>query len=410
MKSLILPFMLALACAGGVRAFPCRTEYGAVEVPGAEGFTPGDSSVRRNIQRTRRAIGGQNGKVVCVLVPKSEADGGGPYSELLTLSQSAMTNAIDDAAFEGIARTTREQIAALREQVVNGLVFGNFHQGRGYYFNTMEVIRTGDQRIAAFTVMGGIHLRGHLFSFVAHTTADDPARRAKWISAAKSWAEGMVAGNAPKKASGGAPLIATFANIDDFKMLAFSLGKTERIRTRDRERPDAVDVKFEYSKLLQPRPGGGLGYPTLLSANLDGFNLNVGVGDAPISEGLDGELDAFSRAGEDAAAALADGLAGKIAAERGQTGEAFDSGFIRIGGRNGLWRDSWLPGTGDGDSPQACRTFWVQLAGRRVFEMQFLLQDTFTAIVPVADLNRLNVGIGRMVQSLAFQNRRQLKR
>lgn len=409
-KRHLAPVLFALAFAPFAHGFPCRTEYGAVKVIEPAGFTPGDSAVRKNIQRTRRALGGQNGKVVCVLIPESEAGGDGAYSELITLSQSALTNALDDAGFAEISQNTREQMAVLKKQVVNGLVFDNFREGHRYYFNTLEVGREGSAEATTFTVMGGIHLHGHLFSFVAHTTSANPERRRKWLADAQAWAVKMVAANSTVKPFGDRPPIATVANIDDFKLIAFTLGKTERIRTRDKDRPEAVDVKFEYPRPLEPRPGGGRGYPTLLSGVLDGFVFEVGVGDVPVSAALDAELDAFTVARARDAEAMADGIAGRIAAERGDPPECFDSGYMKIGGRNAAWRDSWAPRDAGGKSPVATKTVWVQLAGGRLFEMKFLLQDTWSEIVPIADLRRFNVGMNKMANSISFQNKRQLKR
>lgn len=395
---------------GAASAFPCRTNYGALDVADMDGFVFGDSVVRKNIQRTKKVIGGHSGKVVCVLVPKGETGGDGGFSELISLSETSVTNAITKAEFAAIAKSSGEQVAALGGQVINGLKFGNFRQGDGFYCNTMEIGQEGAVT-EAFTVMGGAYLGGHFYSFVAHTSSVDAEARAKWMDSSVKWIQATVAACERRgRAKGDAPVFGSVAGIDDFRLLSVSLGKVERVRTRDRENPDFPDVKFEYPKVLSARAAVA-GLKPQYGAEVDGFELLMGLGETALGEALDAEFDAFSEARKDAAAELAGALADHLAQAAGCGNSAFASGVMEVGGRNGVWRDSWeSQAQGLGGSAYATKTIWVQMAGGRALMLKFMLRDMRTDIVPVVDLGHFNTMMVKVVQSLSFQDKKQLKR
>lgn len=409
MKTKTLIFAAVAMTGFAAAAFPCRSDYGALEIAEIDGLVFGDSIVRKNIQRSKKVIGGQSGRVVCVLVPEGETGADGGFSKMISLSETSITNKISQEDFNAIAKSSGEQVAALEGQVINGFTFGDFHRGEGYYCNTMEVLQ--GSTAAAFTVMGGAYVAGHLFSFVAHTATLDPEEQKQWTATAQAWIRETAAANKTRVQNGNAgPVIGSVASIDDFKLLSISLGKSERVRTRDKANPDVPDVKFEYPKMMTACSAVA-GLKPQFGTEIDDYELLIGLGVTRLDEGLDAEFDRFYEADNDAAAALAGGLADRLAAAAGCGNAAFASGMMEIGGRNGVWRDSWEGAApGAGGSGYATKSLWVQMAGGRALMLKFMLRDLKTDIIPAADLGHFNTMMVKVIHSLSFQDKKQLKR
>lgn len=393
-------------------AFPCRTEFGAIEVAEVPGFAAGNSIVRKSIQRTKKAMGGQNGRVVCALVPENELGRGGAFSEILSISQTSITNSITAAEFEGIAEISRNQIESLEGQVIKGLVFDNFRRGNGYYCNTMELRAESEGGASAFTIMGAAMLNNHLFSFVAHSSTTDEAARRAWMEKTISWVKATLSANSHSWTfRADKPVFSTVANIDDFKLTAVSLGKTEKMRTRNKADPSVLDMSFEYPKQLLPIEAAGSGH--MLKGTFDGFDYCIKIGDAETDAAMEMEIDAFLEATPDAAKELAPKLAEKFATSSGaDLGPQLAVGSLALAGRNAVWRDSWqkFSGPKDSGSDYATKTIWLPAGRGRAFTMQFLLRDNLSSIVPVADLQHFNMTMKKTAESLKIQNKKQFKR
>jgi len=395
-------------------AFPCRTGFGAIEVPALEGFTPGDSVVKKGISRTMKAIGGQSGKVACVLVHESEIGSEEGFSELISISQTSIEAAVSDADFRVIVETTRAQIDALSTQVIRGFRFGGFQVGDGYYCNTLEtgVSEAGDG--ATYALMGGVLLGGRLFSFVAHSaTAHDAAARDAWKARSLGWIGRLRAANARGfiVADPVRPPISTTPNIDGYTLAGVSLERLERARTRDAGVASAIDAKFEHPKSMvatNAAPGALMAFARVV----DGYEFRVEICETPLGADLDAALDGFARLGKDDAENAAATLAPRLVAQAYGAGrEVFRTGATAVDGRNALWADTWQPApAGWAGSAPAVRTIWVQADGLRAFALRFSLRDTLTPIVPAADLSHLNLAMLKVKDSVRFQNKKQFKK
>lgn len=413
-----IPTAAAILCAALAplvsEAFPCRTVFGALEVPALEGFVSGDSVVKKSISRTMKAIGGQGGKVACVLVHEAEIGSDDGFSELISLSQTSIEDAISDADFRAIAETTRTQIDALSAQVIRGFRFGGFQTGDGYYCNTLEtgVTEAGDG--ATYALMGGVVLGGRLFSFVAHSsTAHDAAARGAWAALALGWIGRLRAANARGfiVSNPASPPVSTVPNIDGYTLAGVSLERMERARTRDAGGASAIDAKFEHPKSMvatNATPGALMAFARIV----DGYEFRLEVCETRLDAGLDAALDGFARLGKDDAENAAASLAPRLVAQAyGDGREILRTGATEVDGRNALWADTWLPAPkGASGSAPAARTIWVQADGLRAFALRFSLRDTLTPIVPAADLPHLNLAMLKVKDSVRFQNRKQFKK
>lgn len=404
--------LLALLQSGGALAFPCRTDFGLVEVPGTQGFTPGDNVVRKIIQRTKKAIGGQNGKVVSVLVREEERNEKGNFSELISLSQTSIEAEITAADFAQIVEATRKQISELSEQALKGMRFGGFQSGDGYYCNTLDIFVDGAPNAeAAYTIMGGVFLRGHLYSVVAHTAAaHSNADRAAWMKKCTDWIQSLVAAN--RAALPKTPLLASIPNIDDYALAGLALEKTERVRTKGRGGPDALDVRIEHPKSMKEvaAPPGVL---VAVEREVDGYAFRMEVGETRFDAALDAALDALAAAKGDTASAMAAELAQRLAAADapGATSPILATGILPVDGRNAVWRDTWRPAqAGDPDSGRAVKTVWLQAADCRALKIEFTLRDKVTPLVPVADMAHFNMVMVHSAGDTSIQNKKQFKK
>lgn len=418
-KTAIAALAVAALLSGDLSAFPCRTDFGLIEVPELEGFLPGGNSVKKAIQRTKRAMGGADGKVSCALVRKEELPaqekGHHEYSEMFSISQTSIEVPISGDDFAQIATATREQIEPLRDQNLNGLRFGDFMQGVGYYCNTLEIFAADGSR--AFTVLGGVYLCGHLYSLVSHSsTARTEEQHKAFLAKTLDWTKRVVAANAHggPAASGKGPLFSTVPNINDYSLLGATLESTSRARTKSGDGAEMIESKFDHPRSMEetaPIFGGTMAFARLF----DGFEFRVEVGQTRFDAALDGAFDAFSVAKGDDAVALAAPLAERLAAADRAEGrfsgaETFATGAMEIAKRNAVWRDSWRPVSGSKGSGAAIKTIWIQADGLRAYRMEFSLRDTQTPLVPIADMPHLNVSMVKIASSLSFTDKKQFKK
>lgn len=411
--------MAALLCGDAV-AFPCRTDFGLVEVPPIDGFLPGGNTVKKAIQRTRRSIGGTDGKVACVFVPRDEMDENGKgrreYSQMFSLSQTSIEAPISQKDFSLVAVATRDQLETLRRENVPGLSFGEFLLGEGYYCNTLEIFATDGSY--AFTVMGGIYLNAHLYSFVSHSSvARADAQKQALLGKTLEWTKRLLEANAScgSDATGNGPLFSTVPNINDYSLLGTALESTSRARTKNSKYPETIDAKFEHPRSMDETPplfGGTLAF----ARTLDGYEFRVEAGQTRYDAALDAALDSFAASKGDTAASMAASLAERLAAADRAEGkitgkETFATGTMEIAGRHAVWRDSWRPAAAGAQmSGAATKTIWVQADGLRAFRMEFSLSDTKTPLVPVADMPHLNVAMIKMASSVSFPDKKQFKK
>lgn len=412
----------ALLCGEAV-AFPCRTDFGLVEVPVLDGFLPGDNAVKKAIQRTKRSIGGTDGKVSCVFVPKGELDENGKkikgrreYSQMFSISQTSIEAPISQEDFSLVAAATSEQLEALRRENVPGLRFGDFLQGDDYYFNTLEIFAIDGSY--AFTVMGGVRLNTHLYAVVSHSsTAKDETQKRVFLEMTLKWTKLLLEANASggPAATGNKPLFSTVPNINDYSLLGTTLESTSRARTRSDKNPETIDAKFEHPRSMEataPLFGGTLAF----ARTFDGYEFRVETGQTRYDAALDAALDSLAVAKGDAAATMAAPLAERLAAAdraegRASGTETFATGTMEIAGRNAVWRDSWRPANaGAQGSGSAIKTIWVQADGLRAFRMEFSLRDTMTPLVPVADMPHINVTMIKIASSVSFPDKKQFKK
>lgn len=406
--------LLAIFLTSGAFAFPCRTSFGLVEIPGTPGFAPGDNVVKKIIQRTKKALGGQNGKVVSVLVREEELGQQSGYTEMVSLSQTSIEVELSESDFEQIVAGTRAQILSLSGQSLQGMKFGGFQAGNNYYCNTLEIHAegaAGAEAASAFTVMGGVLIKRHLYSIVAHTShARDEASRNAWVGRCKQWIEKLVAENGKSSPASSAPILATVPNVDDYAMAGLALEKTERVRTKGRGGPEALDVRIEHPKSMKEvaAPGGTL---LALERVVDGYAFRMEASETHYDAALDAALDAFAAAKGDAAKAMAAQLAPRLAAADGEATVTLDTGVLAVDGRNAVWRDTWRPAPpGASGSGCAVKTLWLQADGCRAFKMEFTLRDTTTPLIPVADLKHFNAIMAKTASETTIQNKKQFKK
>jgi hypothetical protein len=419
-KSVSLFLVLAALLCGNAAAFPCRTDFGLVEVPHLDGFAPGDNIVKKAIQRTKKSIGGADGKVSCVFVRAEEMPENGKgrreYSEMFSLSQTSIEAPISHEDFALIAAASREQLESLRQQNVNGLAFGDFMQGDGYYCNTLEIF--AQDGTYAFTVMGGVYLNNHLYSLVSHSsTATGTAQKNALLDKTLDWTKRLVAANAHggPAASGSAPIFSTVPNINDYSLLGTTLESTSRARVKTSKGSDMIEAKFEHPKSraeTAPAFGGTLAF----ARTLDGYEFRVEAGLTHYDASLDAALDAFAAAKGNEREAMAANLAERLAAADRAEGKVsgkntFATGTMEIAKHGAIWRDSWRPAAaGTQGSGAATKTIWVQADGQRAFRLEFSLRDTATPLVPVADLPHLNVAMTKIAMSVSFPDKKQFKK
>lgn len=392
-------------------AYHCRTDFGLIEIPDIPGFVPGDNVVKKVIQRTKVAIGGHNGKVSCVLVREEELGQTASYSEMFSISQTQIEAEITADSFAQIAEATRQQIAALGQQSLRGMRFGGFRSGDGYYCNTLEIFaENGD---AAFTVMGGVMVRGHLYAVATHTAlARTEADFAEWTRKSLGWIEGIVAEN--RAAIPNTPIIATVANVDDYTLAGMALEKKERVRMKGRGGPDTLDVRVEYPRSMKEvaTPKGAI---FAVERVVDDYAFRLEVGETRYDAALDAALDAFAAAKDSEAKAMAVMLAPRLAnADAGAIGAPGDilaTGVLPVAGRNAVWRDTWRPpAPGSQGSGSAVKTVWLQAADCRALKLEFSLRDTRTSLVPVADLSHFNMVMAHAASDISIQDKKQFKK
>lgn len=417
-KSVKKVFLLAfILLANGVLAFPCRTPYGAFEVVGLDGFVAGNAQVRKNIQRTRKAIGSHDGKVVCVLVRSEEVGNKDGFSELISISPTSIDVPLSDEDFDQVAETTRTQIEGLHDQVIRGLVFGGFSRGRSYYYNTMEMLKAENGNDTAFTLMGGVLIGHRLFSFVAHSSAVHTAeQRQAWTSTIVNWLERLLAANANGFLASDPwnPPMATVANIDTYALAGVTLERTVRERTPKVDGADAIDAKFEHPKSIveaTPSPGATQAF----ARDVDDFEFRIEIGETRFDATLDAALDLFANAKKKEAEEMAQALATQLVLADGDADagkrKIFATGIFEVDGRNAVWADTWRPAPpGAKGSALATKTVWVQADGGRAFSLRFTLRDQLTSLVPVADLQHFNVSMMKIADSVRFQNKKQFKK
>lgn len=403
-------FAVVLAIAENVFSFPCRTSFGLISVPEINGYVPGDISIKRTIQRTKRMFGGQSGKVVCVFLPEEDKDKTTGFSKLISLSQTSIEAEISSKDFEKIQEATKQQIGSIEGQIIQGMIFGGFTASRSYYYNTLEIHAVGavnQAQASAFTVMGGIHLRGHLYSFVAHTsTTLDESARSEWIVQCITWIEKLLAANvdtSPKSAE-----ISTVANVDDYLLMPMTMERTDRERTKGRAGSETLDVKFEHARSMKevsPRENAFLAF----EREVDGYVFRLDVGEVRYDAELNDDLEAFKKADDEDATTMIDALAKRLLAiEKINSDGIGESGIIEDDGRRLLWLDSWqmMPSGSEG-SGCARRTLWLPGLNCRALHFDFTLRDKRSNLVPVADLSHFNVVMMRVVDSISIQNKKQ---